>query len=174
MALPATRFEFRIALSHVDRAINREEKVIVARHPSETSQHLILRVLAWCLLWEERLEFGVGLSDPDAPDLSTRDLTGELTTWIECGAASERKLSHVLHHTRAELHFVFDDPKRREALEDPRLHHWQIDTELIRALAANEERRQKWTVTIVGDHFYIDADGKSFDGAITRQVFVPE
>ena len=168
MALSSTRFEFRVALSDVDRAITRDDKLIVACHPSETAEHLILRVLAWCLLWEERLELGPGLSNPDAPDLSTRDLTGELTTWVECGAATQKKLEHVLHHTRAQIHFIFEDPKRDVPLDAERLHRWQIDPALVRELARSGERRQKWAVTIVGDHFYIDADGESFDGAITR------
>ncbi len=168
MALTSTRLAFQIALSHVDRAITLDQQVIVAQHPSETTEHLILRVLAWCLLHEERLEFGRGLSDPDEPDLSVKDLTGEVTAWIECGSATDEKLQHVLHHTRAQLHFLLTDPRKRSTIENDRFHQWLIDTQLVRELAMNEARRQKWTVTIVGDQFYIEVDGKSVDGAITR------
>jgi uncharacterized protein YaeQ len=80
MALQATRYEYRITLSHVDRGRDVQETVLAARHPSETAEHLTLRVLAWCLLNEERVAFGPGLSDGEMADLWTHDLTGRLTT----------------------------------------------------------------------------------------------
>jgi uncharacterized protein YaeQ len=177
MALAPVRMEFRIALSHVDRAIDLAESVIVGRHPSETAEHLVLRVLAWCLLKEERLEFGPGLSAPDAPDLWTHDLTGRLTTWIECGSAQGEALRRVLsQNAGVTAHVVLSDLRRREALlaeiaawkRTLPVVVWMIDAALVGALAASEERRQRWSVTIVGDHFYIDADGRSVDGEVQR------
>jgi uncharacterized protein YaeQ len=169
--------EYRIALAHVDRGIEVDAAVIAARHPSETMEHLTLRVLAWCLLHEERLEFGVGLSDPDAPDLVTRDLTGRVTTWIECGAASGEKLRKVVqHHPGVAAHAVFDSQRRREELRAElagwrraaEITTWLVDAALVATLAQREERRHRWTVTVVGDHFYIEADGVTVDGAIER------
>src|SRR5262245_12266517 len=117
MALPATRLEYRIALSHVERGVDRREAVVVAQHPSETAVHVTLRVLAWCLLNEERLEFGPGLSDPDVADLWTRDLTGALTTWIECGTADGEKVRKVLQHNPGiVVHAVLSEPRRRDEL----------------------------------------------------------
>ena len=46
---------------------------------------------------------------------------------------------------------------------------WTIDRALVAELAAREDRRQRWSVTVVGDHFYIDADGKTLDGPLTQQ-----
>lgn len=178
MALPSTRYEYRLALSHVDRGREVNEAVIVARHPSETADHLTLRVLAYCLLNEEGLGFGPGLSDPDAADLWTKDLTGRLVTWIECGSVSADKIRKVvLHNSGIAAHVVLQDAARAAELaveipaagrlprKGPALTLWSIDRDLVRALAAKEERRQKWTVTVVGDHLYIDADGDSVDGA---------
>jgi uncharacterized protein YaeQ len=179
MALPSTRMEYRIALSHVDRALEVQETVVVALHPSETAAHLTLRVLAWCLLHEERIAFGPGLSTPDAADLWTHDLTGRLVTWIECGAASGEKLKKVLqHHPGVAVHAVFDEPRRRSELESElhgwkragEIHLWTIDADLVNALAARDERRHKWTVTFVGDHFYLDADGTTLDGAVQQGI----
>ncbi len=178
MALPSTRLEYRITLSNVDRGVDATESVIVARHPSETAEHVTLRVLAWCLLHEERLEFGPGLSDPEAADLWTRDLTGQLTTWIECGSADADKLRKVLQHNgQVSVHAVLTDPRRRDELvaaiaiwkKAPRgaeLTVWTLPPPLVAALAAREERRHTWTVTIVGGHVYVDADGTVVDGAI--------
>ncbi|MDB4964734.1 MAG: hypothetical protein JWN44_423 [Myxococcales bacterium] len=180
MALAPTRLEYRITLSQVDRARDATETVIVARHPSETQEHVTLRLLAWCLLHEDNLAFGPGLSVPDTADLWTHDATGRLTAWIECGTASAEKLRKTMaHHSGAQLHVVMGDEKAtRELLADfaaerwprscPAPEIWTIDRALVTALAAREERRQKWAVTIVGDHFYIDVDGRTLNGAVTR------
>lgn len=178
MALQATRLEYRITLSNVDRGVDVKESLIVARHPSETQEHVTLRVLAWCLLHEERLEFGPGLSDPDVADLWTRDLTGQLTTWVECGTADADKVRKVmLHNAGIAVHAVLADARRHAALMDetsrwkkpPRgtLTVWMVDRALVDALAEREERRHTWTVTIVGGHVYVEADGRQLDGEVT-------
>lgn len=169
--------EYRIALANLDRGVTVEQAVIVARHPSETQEHLVLRVLAWCLLHEERLEFGPGLCEPDAPDLVARDLTGRITCWIECGGAAGEKLRKVVQHNPgAAVHAVFDDARRRDELRgeltgwrraaDVTL--WLVDGALVAALAAREEHRHRWTVTVVGDHLYVDAGGATVEGAVAR------
>jgi uncharacterized protein YaeQ len=180
MALSPTRYEYRLTLSNVDRGREADEPVLLARHPSETQLHVTLRVLAWCLLHEDGLAFGPGLSTPDAADLWTHDLTGRLTTWVECGAIpGERLRKSLLHHAGAASHVILDDEKRTAELlaelatlrwprGTPAPMIWTLDGALTAALAAREERRQRWGVTIVGDHLYVDADGTTLDGAVTR------
>ena len=179
MAMPSTRMDFRVELSHVDRGCQASERVIVARHPSESMDHVVLRVLAYCIFYEEGLAFGPGLSTPEAADLWTHDATGRLTTWIECGTATAERLRKSLsQHAGARTHVVLDDARAAEALRAelaearwpracPPPTLWVIDAELVRALAAPDERRQKWAVTIVGDHFYVDVDGRTLNGAVT-------
>ena len=185
MALPSVRMEYRIQLSHVDRGLETAQTVVAALHPSETMEHMTLRVLAWCLLYEEGLGFGPGLGDPEAADLWAHDLTGRLRTWIECGTADADKLRRVLqHNSDAQVHAVFNGERRqRELLEQiagqdrtrawkgaARVTLWQIDEALVAALAAREGRRHRLAVTVVGDHLYIDADGQSVDGAAARSA----
>jgi len=179
MALQPTRLEFRLTLSHVDRGIDLAETLYVARHPSETQAHVVLRVLAWCLLHEEGLTMGPGLSTPDAADLWTHDATGRLTAWIECGTATAERLRKSLqHHSGARTDVVLDDPRAADALRAelaearwprgcPPPTLWTIDSALVAALAGDEDRRARWAVTIVGDHFYIDVDGRTLNGAVT-------
>ena len=180
MALASARYEYRITLAHVDRAAEVSATVIVARHPSETAEHLTLRVLSWCLLYEEGIEFGPGLSSPDAPDLCTRDLTGRLVTWIECGAARwDGVRKAIQHNSGIAVHAVFVQPRKRDELmaeiaeagrskEAASLTLWTLDPTLVASLARREERRQKWIVTVVGDHLYVEADGTSLDGEALR------
>jgi uncharacterized protein YaeQ len=175
MALQATRQVYRITLSHVDRGLEREEPVNVARHPSETQAHVVLRVLAQCYLWEEGIAFGPGLSTPDTPDLWVHDLTGRLTQWIECRALDSERLKKILSKG-ARVTLFFDDERRARELQGE-LDAWKrspdvtilvVDELLVRTLAAREDRQHKWGVTIVGDHFYVEADGENADGAVTR------
>ena len=181
MALPSTRFQYSLTLSHVDRGVEASQSLIAARHPSETAEHLTLRVLAWCLLYQEGIQFGAGLSDPDAPDLVANDLTGRVKLWVECGTADPEKLRKAMqHNTGAAVHAVFSGTRRRdemlkEVAEWKRvvkgfdaIELWTVDPALVEELARNEERRQKWAVTVVGDHLYLEVDGKSVDGAVER------
>lgn len=185
MALPSIRLEYRIALSNVDRGVELQESVVVALHPSETMEHATLRVLAWCLLHEEGLAFGPGLCDGDAADLWRRDPTGRVLTWVECGTARAEVLKKIVqHHAGAATHVVLSDRRRREELRAevaalPRLPRgfaevtvWMADPALVAALAAGEARRRRWTVTIVGDHAYVEADGVPVDGPIVRESLV--
>jgi uncharacterized protein YaeQ len=180
MALSPTRYEVRLTLSHVDRGRELAETLIASRHPSETPRRLMLRLIAWCLLSEDRLAFGPGLSTPDTPDLWTHDLTGRLTTWIECGGASADGLRKVQQHNAGAALYVVDDDRTRAELLAAELAAsrwprgeapptlWLVDGALVSALADKEQRRQRWTVTIVGDHLYVDADGTPLDGAVSR------
>ena len=179
MALTPTRVEVRLTLAQLDAGQHLEETVVLARHPSETAEHLVLRMLAWCLLRRDGLAFGAGLSDGDAADLCIEAPGGGYALWVECGAADLDKLRKVAsQNQRAEVCVVFAGPRRRaellsqlaaheksrKGLDRVRLH--TVDAALVAALARHEARRQKWTVTIVEGHAYVEVDGEPVDGAV--------
>lgn len=181
MALPTTRLEYKITLSHVDRGIDLPETpVIVSQHPSETLEHVTLRVLAWCLFHEEGISFGPGLSSDAAADLWVHDLTGRLTTWIECGATKWEHLRRGLQKSAgATAHVLFVSERKRQELEEEiaaaphakeraQVTLWSVDPALVAALAARDDRRQRWSVTVVGDHFYVEAFGENVDSEVRR------
>ena len=86
MALTATIYNFEVDLAHADRGVYETLVVRAARHPSESEDYLVTRVLAYCLEHTEGIAFSTGgLSDPDEPALAIRDLTGAITAWIEIG-----------------------------------------------------------------------------------------
>ena len=179
MAQAPTLYDFDLALSHVDRSLDARLNLRIARHPSETFSRVWLRVLAACLFHEERLVFGKGLSDPDQPDLEVRDLTGDLTLWIRVGKAEPRTVQKVVDQNgRARVAVLFESPQRMEAFlgeaRDEKLHRLAraelraVDPELLSALAAKEDRRTKGSVTVVGDHFYVERAGESVDGPLSH------
>jgi uncharacterized protein YaeQ len=179
--------QFRIALSHVDRAIDRVRSIIVERHRLETAEHLILRVLAWCLFYDDELGFGAGMEARGAADLSAHDPTGKTTIWVECGDANAEELRKVVRHSRGvALHVLFNDRARRDELlaelaaitdrpaELDAMGIWYVDPALVAELAARDEQRQRWAVTIVGDHLYVECDGLSVDSELERSTPPPE
>lgn len=92
MALRATVFKVELGVSDLDRHYYQTHSLTLARHPSETDERMMVRLLAFMLNASETLEFGRGLSAEDEPALWDRDLTGAVGTWIEVGQPDERSL----------------------------------------------------------------------------------
>ncbi|MCB1669925.1 MAG: YaeQ family protein [Gammaproteobacteria bacterium] len=91
MALKPTIYKFKVDLSHLDRQVYETLNLTLARHPSETAERMLVRLLAFCFNARERLEFCKGLSNPEQPDLWQLGLTGNPELWIEVGEpATER------------------------------------------------------------------------------------
>jgi uncharacterized protein YaeQ len=76
----------------MDRNYYADHALTIARHPSETDERMMARVLAFALNAHERLEFGKGLSEQDEPDLWQKDLTGLVEHWIEVGQPDDKRL----------------------------------------------------------------------------------
>jgi uncharacterized protein YaeQ len=180
--MSAERREYRLAFTHVDRGFTLERALVLSRHPSESQPHLTLRVLAFLLLWQEGLTFGPGVCVGEAPDLVAHDLTGVVRTWIACGDVDPWLLRKVVQHNRdASAHVVFGATARRDAFVTEvdswggrrpkgweRISLWTIDEALVTELANHPALRQRWTVTLSGDRFYVDVDGALVEGGLTR------
>ena len=92
MALTATIYNFDIDLSDADRHRYETLAVRMARHPSESEEYLVARLLAYCLEYTDGIVFSAGLSDPDEPAVSVRDLTGALRVWVDIGSPDASRL----------------------------------------------------------------------------------
>lgn len=92
MALKSTVFKASLNVSDVDRHYYAAHSLTLARHPSETDERMMVRLLAFALFADERLEFGKGLSTTDEPALWLKDYGGEIRLWIEVGLPDERVL----------------------------------------------------------------------------------
>ncbi len=76
----------------MDRGRHATHALTIARHPSETDERMMVRVLLFALLSSDTLAFGRGLSDVDEPDLIDRDLTGAIDVWVEVGLPDARAI----------------------------------------------------------------------------------
>ncbi|MDO8932355.1 MAG: YaeQ family protein [Rhodocyclaceae bacterium] len=92
MALKSTIFKAKLNVSDLDRHYYAEHDLRLARHPSETDERMMVRLLAFALFADERLEFGKGLSTTDEPALWLKEYSGEIRLWIEVGLPDERVL----------------------------------------------------------------------------------
>lgn len=90
MALKSTIFKAKLSIADMDRSYYGEHLLTLARHPSETDERLMVRLLAFALFADERLEFGRGISADDEPALWLRDYTGDVRLWIDVGLPDER------------------------------------------------------------------------------------
>ncbi len=92
MALKATIFKASVQISDTDRNYYQSHALTLARHPSETDERMMVRLLAFALNAHEALAFGKGLSADDEPDLWQKDLTGAIELWIDVGQPDEKRL----------------------------------------------------------------------------------
>ena len=92
MAQSSSVFTFEIDLADSDRGVYEHLDLRVARHPSESDEFLVARVLAYCLEFTEGIAFSRGLSDADDPPIAVRDLTGVMQAWIDVGTPSIERL----------------------------------------------------------------------------------
>lgn len=92
MALKATVVKAELQISDMDRHYYGTHALTLAQHPSETDERLMVRVLAFALLANDRLEFGKGLSNDEEPDLWRKDYTGLIEQWIDLGQPDESRI----------------------------------------------------------------------------------
>lgn len=92
MALKSTIYKAELNIADMDRNYYAAHGLTLARHPSETDERLMVRLVAFMLFANEALTFGKGLSEDDAPDLWKKDLTDAIELWIDVGLPSERDI----------------------------------------------------------------------------------
>jgi uncharacterized protein YaeQ len=92
MALKATIYKADLQIADMDRNYYQEHALTIARHPSETDERVMIRVLAFALHADPALAFTKDLFDVDEPALWQKDLTGAIQTWIEVGQPDDKRL----------------------------------------------------------------------------------
>ncbi len=92
MALKATIYKADLQIADMDRNYYTTHPLTMARHPSETDERMMIRLMAFAIHADESLSFTKGLFDVDEPDLWQKDLTGAIQLWIEVGQPDEKRL----------------------------------------------------------------------------------
>ena len=167
MAIKATIFKAELAVSDMDRGVYGDFSLTIARHPSETDERMMVRLLAFALNSDERLEFGKGISNEDEPALWRRDLTGAIEQWIDVGLPEERLLRRACGKAQQVILLTYGgrgvdvwwQQNKKELVKQMRLAVMDVPQEASRALAALVDRNMVLTATIQeGQIYFSDAD----------------
>ena len=149
MAIKSTIFKGNLNIADMDRGYYADHPLTLARHPSETSERMMVRVLAFALYASERLEFGKGISSDDEPALWEHDLTGGIIRWIEVGLPEERLLRRACGRSDEVILLAYGGGKtvdawwqaNKDALaKQDKLTIKAVDSRSSKALSAMAER----------------------------------
>ena len=92
MTLKATIFKAELQIADMGRNYYHDHALTIARHPSETDERMMVRLLAFALHAHEALTFANGMGIDDEPDLWQKDLTGAIDLWIDVGQPDEKRV----------------------------------------------------------------------------------
>jgi len=177
VALTATIYNFDIDLSDADRHRYETLAVRMARHPSESEEYLVARLLAYCLEYTDGIVFAAGLSDPDEPAVSVRDLTGALRVWVDIGSPDASRLHRASKSADRVVVYTHKDPTQwLRQLSSERIHRANeieivsFDRKLVASLVGRLARRIAMTVSVADRHVMVALDDAVLEGELTRHA----
>jgi uncharacterized protein YaeQ len=175
MALSATVYNLTVELSDIDRGVYEALDLRIARHPSESAEYMLMRLLAYCLEYEEGIDLTQGVSAGDDPAVWIRDMTGKVTAWIEVGAPDADRLHRGMKLAgRAAVYTHRDLRQFLPQLVAKKIHRadeipiYAFDPRLIEELAALVDRRTTISLSITERQLYVDIAGKTFNTTIAE------
>ena len=175
MALSATIYNFQIELADADREVYESLELRAARHPSESEEYFVTRVQAYALEYREGIAFSRGISDPEEPAITVRDLTGAITTWIEVGAPDAARLHKASKAASRVAVYTHKDPQQLlRNLAGEKIHRaesielYSVDRGLVRDVATKLERRMAFAMSVAGQTVYLSIGEATLSGMIVR------
>ena len=173
MALSHTILNVAIDVANVDRSVYESFTLKVAQHPSESDDFLIGRLLAYCLEFREGIEFSRGVSSTEEPAIMVRDLTGQVTDWIEMGTPAADRLHKASKATkRVAVYFHRPPGPYLGQLAGERVHRleaiefYQLDRSLVTDLTAKLDRRMKMEISVNEGHLFVTLNGHVHEGGV--------
>lgn len=168
MATGATIHRAELSIADMDRNYYADHSLTLARHPSETAERLMVRVLAFAIFADPDLAFGRGLSSDDEADLWLRDRTGLIELWVDVGIPDEKWLRKACGRSRRVVVLAYGGSKadqwwKRNAAELQRLENlavWSLPVSSSAGLAALADRSMRLNVTIQESQVWIGSESK--------------
>ncbi len=164
MALKSTIFKVNLQIADIDHGYYADHALTLARHPSETDERMMIRLAALALHahtlqdvcnGDGTLAFGAGLSDPDDPDVSLTDFTGQKRLWIEVGQPEDKPLSKACQKADQVVVYCFNHAAEvwwkgiaNKLTRLDRLQVWRVPTEGSQALAKLAQRSMQLQATV--------------------------
>lgn len=177
MALPSTVYRVNIQLSDVDRGVYEPLQATVARHPSETEERLVARLLAYALFFEPELTFGKGVGSGDEPDLWLKGPDDRVLLWVEVGLPEPERLIKAGRH--AERTALIACGKALPKWEQQHLAKFEgitnlslisFDHAFISRLVSTLDRSINWAVTVTDGNLYINIGDETFETVLQERI----
>ena len=179
MAIKSTIFKANLQIADIDHGYYADHALTLARHPSETDERMMVRLVALALNAHQlqtvcggdgTLAFGAGLSDPDEPDLWLRDYTGQTRLWVEVGQPEEKpilkacgKADQVLLYPFSSSADVWWRTMEAKLARPQNLQVWRVPTDASQALAALAERSMQLQATVQEGNLTLGSEKGSVD-----------
>ncbi len=156
MALKATIYKATVNVADLDRNQFLDATLTLARHPSETQERMMLRLLAWLKFADERLQFTRGLSAEDEPEAWLRNDHLGIDLWIELGLPDERRIKKACSQSQDVALFTYNDraaqiwwqQNQTKLAGFKNLSIWYLDDEQLAKLSALAGRTMTLQATI--------------------------
>jgi len=165
MALKATIYKADLQIADMDRHYYSDHALTIARHPSETDERMMVRVLMHALYAQEGIAFTKGLFDVDEPEVWVKDLTGKIKLWIDIGQPDETRLRKACGRAEQVIAVCYSSScevwwrqieNKLERLNN--LTVLQLPTETSQALAALAERNMQLQCMVQDGEVWISTD----------------
>jgi uncharacterized protein YaeQ len=169
MALKATIFKVSLQIADFDRNYFQDHTLTLARHPSETDERMMVRVLAFVMQADDALIFGKGLSSEDEPDLWRKDLTGSVDQWIEVGLPDEKRIRRACGRASQVVVVTYGgrvadmwwEQNQAALKKQERLTVLNLAVDETRALAASARRNMTIQCTVQDGEVWMICEGES-------------
>jgi uncharacterized protein YaeQ len=175
VALTSTIYNASIDLNDVDRGVYESFPLRLAMHPSETMEYMATRLLAYCLEYTEGIAMTAGLSDGDEPAIVVRNLTGQITAWIEVGLPDADRLhrasklaARVAVYTHRDIRILLGQLEGRRIHRAEDVAIYSFGGSFIKELAERFDRRVSVSLSVTEGHVYLDIDGHSLSTVIEQ------
>ena len=173
MAIKATIYKASVELSDLDRQVYRNDSTVIAQHPSENGERLMVRLLVFALNLPGEddngpLEFAKDMWDPDEPALWQKDLTGKMIHWIEVGQPDEKRIMRVSARSKKVSIYSFGPQTWWAGIETKisraqNVTVWQIAPAQSQALADFAQRTMQLQVTVQDGSVYVSDETRSME-----------
>ncbi|MES9899087.1 MAG: YaeQ family protein [Sedimenticola sp.] len=175
MALGSTIHKASITLSDVDRGVYCDLQQTLARHPSETAERMVARLLAYALCYEEGLLFTKGICDGDAPDIWLKDENDRIAHWIEVGLPTPERITTACKKATKVTIFLYGQHTDRwqkmhqqQLQRLKRLTLFRLPEELLQQAVNDLQRSINWSLTITEGQIYLTTDRQDLEGQLLR------
>lgn len=161
MVIKPTIYKLKISLSDLDRNYYDTLNLTLARHPSETMERMMVRVIAFCINAQEHLSFTKGLSTIDEPDIWARTLDDQIALWIDIGEPSVERIKKSSSLAPSVKVYCFNTKsdvwwdQTKEKIKQLKASIYRFKWLEIEALAALVQRTMEISVTISSDSAYV-------------------